>query len=152
MATYYSDRVREDRRHSIKKESGLNVDFATVSIGTALVNSDVIKLFTLPKNAEIVGFMIQGHDVQTGNDSVAKLGDAGDDDRFGAAIHNLRTNVPAALAAGPHSATVTSGNPATGMGHKYAADTDVDLIITTAGTGQKTGGVIKAAAFYYVNE
>jgi hypothetical protein len=147
MPTYYSNRVRPDGRQSIKKDSGLTVDYAIVNIATALVNSDVVKLFTVPKNAEILGFMIQGHGVQSGTDSQFKLGDADDDDRFGAGLTNLRTNYSATIMAGPHSAT-----GATGFGYKYTADTDIELIITAAGTGMATGGTIKAAVFYYINE
>lgn len=147
MATYYSDRVRSDATHPVQANNGLVVDFCEVSVGTALVGSDIVKLFTVPKNARVLSVLVAGYGIQSGTDSVYTVGDAGDTDRFVTIANglNLRSNN-----ASQNLGMFSIDGATTGIGHKYTADTDVNLTITTAGTGMTTGGKIHAAIFYFI--
>lgn len=147
MPTYYSDRVRSDGAHHIKSGFGLIADVCVVSVGTALINNDIIKLFTVPKGARVLGLSVAGHGVQSGTDSVYTIGDTGDTDRLVTTANglNLRSN-NAVQNIGIGSIAGASA----GIGHVYAANTDIEMLITTAGTGMTTGGRIICMILYWM--
>jgi hypothetical protein len=147
MATYYSDRMNAAATEPVQGGNGLIFDFAEVSVDVALVNSDVVKLFKLPKGAYVVGVYIAGHGVQSGTDAVYTVGSGDDPDRFVTVANglNLRSNNAAQTWGIGCIPSATSG-----FGYKTTAETDVDLTITTAGTGMTTGGKIKAGIMYYI--
>ena len=145
MAIYYSDRVNEEGTQNIKGGLGLIIDNCTVSVGTALVNNDRIKLFTLPKGSRVLGLQVQGVGVQSGTDSLFSIGDEADPDRFQTGVINLRSNsLDTYIYLIPSEKTAT-----TGIFNEYEEDTDVELKITTAGTGMTTGGKINAVIYYF---
>lgn len=150
MPTYYSNRVKATGVQAVQKQLGLTTDVFEFSPATALVNSDVIKLVTVPKGAKIINIRVGGKGIQSGTDSVFALGDAADDDRFGAGYQTLRSNVTTQTDI--PSAGVTGGEIVSGAGYEYTADTDLELKITTAGTGQTTGGKIFGVVQYYSAE
>ena len=149
MATYYSDRMSSNSSHAIKAGGAIVGDVCEVSVSVALVNNDIIKLFTVPKGARVVTVMLQGVGVQSGTDSEFELGDSGDTERLliASAGQYLRSNKHDAYFYLNSSAKTTANNTF----HTYAANTDIEMKITTAGTGMTTGGKIVAAILYYVD-
>jgi hypothetical protein len=147
MPTYYSDRMNAAATEPVQGGNGLIFDFAEVSVGTALVNDDIVKLFKLPKGAYVVGLLIAGYGVQSGTDAVYTVGDSDDPDRYITTANglNLRSNNASQTWGMGILPTATAG-----FGYKTTASVDVDLKITTAGTGQTTGGKIRAGIMYYI--
>lgn len=147
MATYYSDRSSAAGTHAVKGGFGLIVDKCTVSVATALVNSDVIKLFTVPKGAKILSIMVAGYGIQSGTDAVYTIGDTGDTDRLVTVANglNLRSNNAAQTLGIGSIASAT-----TGLLYEYTAATDINMTITTAGTGMTTGGKIQCVILYFI--
>ena len=146
MATYYSDRTSSNSSHAIKGGFGLVVDTCVVSVGTALVNNDIIKLFTVPKGARVVTVMVQGVGVQSGTDSEFELGDSGDQNRFMGASTNLRPAINSIYC----SCLPVDKSASTSIFYTYTANTDIELKITTAGTGMTTGGTIVSSIMYFL--
>lgn len=147
MATYYSDRVNANGTHNIRAGFGLVTDICTVSVGTALVNSDLIKLFTIPSGARVTNIQVAGYGVQSGTDAVYTIGDVTVTNRLVTVANglNLRSN-NASQAAGIFSIPSAT----LGIGYKYTANTDINMTITTAGTGMTTGGTIIVLIQYFM--
>ena len=146
MATYYSNRSSSNGSHEIKGGFGMISDYCEVSVGTALVNNDIIKLFTLPKGARVIAMTVLGQGVQSGADSVFDVGDSGDQDRIMGGQTTLRSSSYASY----WWTIPTAKSATTAPFHVYTANTDIELKITTAGTGMTTGGKIVAGIIYFL--
>lgn len=137
MPNYNTDKVS----NSVPARAG----YGTVSIsgemtvGTALILNDTVSLFKLPANAVIRDLYVSSGGTQSGADSVFTVGDSGDTDRY------ITTAGGLALRTG---GGVSRLNAHTGVNYQNTAETTVQLLITTAGTGQTTGGVIRFSAIY----
>lgn len=146
MATYYSDKANVEGTKTPKGGLNLIADVCTFDIGTALATNDVIKLFKLPKGASVVGITGCGRGVQSGTDAVFTIGDATDPDRFwetslGNTLSSTQFDHYLFLGRGRYGATE-------GVFNSYDEATDIEMKITTGGTGMTTGGQIVMAIFY----
>lgn len=136
--TYQSDKVAS----SIPARSGVGVvtQVCSFSVATALVVNDVIQLFKVPQNAVILNLWVSSDGTQGANtDSVFTVGDGADTDRF------ITTAGGLILRSGGGVAFM---NAFAGAGYQYTAEDTVDLKVTTVGTGQTTGGTIRAGIIY----
>ncbi|MBP9838885.1 MAG: hypothetical protein KBC84_09240 [Proteobacteria bacterium] len=159
MATYYSNRTSSNNSHSIKSGFDLITDFCIATdASTALVLSDVIKLFTIPKGAIILSMVFGGTARNSGNDRVVTVGDASDTDRFlttsaGTIFRDSSVYSYFNLAGqgtANHSGTGSSAVITRGLGYKYTEDTDLQITVTTAGTGNAADWVLSCAIQYYI--
>lgn len=161
MATYYSDRVNSLGTHAIKGGNGLIADFCTATdASTALGAADIIKLFTLPKGATVVGLKYGGTARNSGNDRVLTIGDADDTDRLvvtasGSFFRDNSVSLADFIAGNStvnHSGTGSSVVMTKGLGYTYTADTDIIATITSAGTGNAADWVFNCFIEYYIAE
>lgn len=137
MATYTSDRVST----LIPARDGIGVvhQICSYTVTTALILADIVQLFKIPEGAIVLDLMVASDGTQSGSDSVFTVGDTADTDRYIAVAGGLALRTGGGLA---------RLGVQTGVGFTNTADTTIDLIITTAGTGQTTGGIIKASILY----
>ena len=150
MATYYTDRTLAGTAGNTATRTPARVDgrglvsqIATITIGTALANNDIIQLFTMPAGAVIEDLTVSSDGTQgANNDAVFTVGDGDDADRY------ITTAGGLALRTG---GGVNRLNNYAGHGHTYSAEDTIDLKVTTQGTGQTTGGVIRASVLYRMN-
>jgi hypothetical protein len=96
-------------------------------------------LFKLPANAVLRDITISSNGTQSGADSVFTVGDSVDTDRY------ITTAAGLALRTG---GSVARLNAHAGLNFQNTAETTVQLLVTTVGTGQTTGGIIKFSAIY----
>lgn len=122
--------------------AGLQVAYSGVynANGNTLSASDVIQMCAVPHGAIIVDIQVSGHGGATSH--TIKVGDGGDDDRFGtitlsATTQFLRTNA------------------ATGHAYQYSLSDDavprydtVDLTIQTSGSVTATASIIMTVYYY----
>jgi len=138
MANYNTDKVAS----GVVTRAGMGTQSISgeITIGTALAASDTISLFKLPPNSVIRDLMISSNGTQGANsDSVFTVGDSGDTDRY------ITTAGGLCLRSG---GGVSRLNATTGLNYQNTSETTVQLLITTVGTGQTTGGVVKFTAIY----
>lgn len=159
MPTYYSNRTSSTGSHYVRKDHGLNADFCIATdASTALVLNDVIKLFTVPAGAIIVGLKYGGTARNSGNDRALTIGDAGDTDRLvttasGTFFRDNSVSMADFVAGNStvnHAGTGSSVVVNKGFGYKYTADTDIIATITTAGTGNAADWVFQCFIEYYI--
>lgn len=138
MTDYYTDKVAS----SIPARGAgpdLVAQSATLTISTALANSDIVQLFKVPAGAVVHYLSVASDGTQSGNNSTFSVGDGDDDDRFLAAASgtSLRTGGGAVVC-----------NRYVGLNHQYTADDTIDLKVVEQGAGQTTGGKIRASIIY----
>lgn len=138
MATYTSDRVST----LITARDGIGVvhQICTYTVVTALATADILQLFKLPEGAIVLDLMVASGGTQgANNNSEFTVGDVLDADRYIVTANGL------ALRSG---GGVDRLSAPTGVAYTNPADTTVDLTITVGGSGQTTGGYIRASILY----
>ena len=147
MATYYASRVSSSNTAlgaviPARASEGLISQVAEFTVGTAL-STDTIQLFTVPVGATILDLYISSGGTQGANsDSVFTVGDGSSTARF------ITTAGGLCLRSG---GGISRMNAHAGTGYVYTAEDTIDLLVTTAGTGQTTTGVIRAMVLYAPN-
>lgn len=140
MATYYTDRTNADDTIPARSGLGLIVQKATITIGTALATNDIIQLFKVPSGAIIHDLTVSSNGTQSGNsDAVFSVGIGGDTDKF------ITTAAGLKLRSGGGVVSIDNED---GHAYTFTADDTIDLLVTTGGTGQTTGGIINATVAY----
>jgi hypothetical protein len=150
MATYYSDRTiagtagnTATRTPSRIDGRGLVHQVCAYSVATAFGASDVLQLFTVPAGAIILdGGVASGGTQGANNDAVFTVGDGGDTDRY------ITTSAGLVLRTGGGVVRFTA---LAGFVYEYSAEDTIDLLITTVGTGQTTGGYVTGWILYAMN-
>lgn len=159
MPTYYSNRINAANTHPVQGGNGLVCDFCLATdASTALVLNDVIKLFTIPKGAIIIGLKYGGTARNSGNDRVITIGDAADPDRLvvtasGTFFRDNSVSMAdfiAGYSTVNHAGTGSSVVVSRGFGYRYTADTEIIATVTTAGTGNAADWVLQCAIQYYI--
>lgn len=137
MANYNTDKVAS----GVVTRAGMGTQSISgeITIGTALAASDTISLFKLPPNSVLREIIITSNGTQSGSDSVFTVGDSGDTDRYITVAGGLALRTGGGL---------SRLNAHTGLNYQNTSETTVQLLITTVGTGQTTGGVVKFTAIY----
>lgn len=135
MPTYLMDvaATTVPAKHGIETVTAIG----TLTVGTALVASDIIQGVKVPKNAVIQDLIVTAS-ASLGATLTAEVGDGGDTDRY---------IVSGTLAQG--AADFKRMAAATGHGFTYTAEDTIDIKINTAATGT-TGAVVKMSVQYYV--
>lgn len=137
MPNYNSTRVNP----LITARDGIGVihQVTEFTVTTALINADTVSLFTVPEGSIILDLVISSNGTQSGSDSTFSLGDAAVPARYMPAASGtaLRTG----------GGTVRM-NAFTGFNFTNTADTNILLTVVAAGTGQATGGIIRAYVLY----
>lgn len=148
--TYRTDRTSTTSVQAPRANVGLTEAAVAFVVGTtnanlsALAANDVIQLFKVPKGAVIHELSVSSDGTQaTNSDSVIQVGDGNDADRF------LMSPLGLVLRSG--GAVERLNNPA-GHCYQYTEDDTIDLKVSTVGTGQTTGGTIKAALLYSMQD
>lgn len=144
MPTYFSSRVSTSNTVlagdiPARQSEQVTSQVTEITIGTALVASDIIQLFTLPRGAVILNLIISSNGTQSGSDAVFTVGDT--------AVNNRYILVAGGLALRTGGGVNVLGAH-TGLGYVIPAESTMNLYITTVGTGQTTGGVIRAQVTY----
>lgn len=147
MATYYTDRTETGTAGNTTTVipprvdgRGLIAQSCEITVGTALANNDIIELFKVPLGAVVIDLMVSSDGTQgANNDAVFTVGDGDDTDRYITTAGGLALRTGGGL---------NRMNAHTGLHNKYTADDTIDLKVTTAGTGQTTGGKIRAHVVY----
>jgi hypothetical protein len=138
MANYNTDKVAS----TVFPRAGTGTVSVSgeMTVGTALLLNDTVSLFKLPPNAVIRDLHISSSGTQGANsDSVFTVGDSGNTARY------ITTAGGLCLRSG---GGVSRLNAHAGVNYQNTAETTVQLLVTTVGTGQTTTGVIKFSAIY----
>jgi hypothetical protein len=147
MATYYASRVSTSNTalagdFPARYSEQLVSQFAEFTVGVSL-STDTIQLFNVPAGATILDLYISSGGTQGANsDSVFTVGDGSSTARF------ITTAGGLCLRSG---GGISRMNAHAGTGYVYTAADTIDLLVTTAGTGQTTTGVIRAMVLYAPN-
>jgi hypothetical protein len=137
MPTYLSNKMQP----GVVTRAGMGVQSVsgTYTIATTLILNDLIHLCRVPANAVIRDIMVSSNGTQSGADSVFTVGDSVDEDRF------ITTAAGLSFRTGGGVARL---NATTGLDHQYADETIIYVKLTTLGTGQTTGGVVRFVVIY----
>jgi hypothetical protein len=138
MATYLSNKMAA----GVVTRAGMGVQSVsgTYTIVTALAGNDLIHLCKLPPNSVVRHVQVGSNGTQGANtDSVFTVGDADDEDRY------ITTAGGLSLRSG---GGVSVLNATSGLDVQNTAETTLYLKVTTAGTGQTTGGIVKFTVVY----
>ena len=146
MPNYNSSRI--SNALPARARNGFEVVFSgTVTVGVALILSDTVTLAKLPVGAMIVDVKIKSNGTQSGSDSVFTVGDSTDTARY------ITTAAGLALRSGGGYSSLNAVGATKGAGYVITSTTDtVILTITTAGTGQTTGGLIDCFITYTMQQ
>ena len=138
MATYSSTRIS----NPVPAKTGVGVVsvHASVTTSAAVAAADLVKFFTVPAGATIIGGTFSSTDIDTNGTPTASLivGDAGDTDRLFAA-----TTIGQA-------GGITNDLAIAGHGYKYTADTDIYATVSAVATGAI--GTFKLSLTYILGE
>ncbi len=137
MATYLSNKMAAGV--VTRAGTGLQSVSGSYTVATALVNNDLVHLCKIPANGVIRDISVGSNGTQSGSDGVFTVGDATDEDRYISVAGGL------SLRSG---GGVSKLNVTTGLDHQYTDETIIYLKVTTQGTGQTTGGIIKFTVIY----
>lgn len=146
--TYYSDRTkavaagntstyppaRGDGRGFVNQAFSFTVE-------TALVVNDVIQLVKVPAGATILDLVVISGGTQSGSDSVFQVGDGSDTDRY------ITTAGGIIMRSGGGMVRL---NAFAGINYNYTNEDTIDLLLSTVGTGQTTGGYVKGWVNYRI--
>lgn len=147
MATYYASRVSSSNTAlgtviPARYSENMIWQVAEFTVGVAL-STDTIQLCTVPIGATILDLYISSGGTQGANsDSVFTVGDGNSTARF------ITTAGGLCLRSG---GGISRMNAHAGTGYVYTVEDTIDLLVTTAGTGQTTTGVIRAVVIYAPN-
>jgi hypothetical protein len=137
MPTYLSNKMQP----GVVARAGMGTQSVSgeYTVAPALILNDLVHLCRLPANSVVRDVMVSSNGTQSGADSVFTVGDSVDEDRY------ITTAAGTALRTGGGVARL---NATTGLNFQNTAETILYLKVTTVGTGQTTGGVIKFSVIY----